>query len=241
MKHSLVFWAMGGILLTLAAEQFTDWDILISNAFFNADERSWLISYERHLRLSPLFYSGMKIFVSAVGSIAAVITAASYGYSFLKPYRQGALALVLGTIIIPSAVAFLKDITQIYCPNQLAIYSGIAPYIHLFERYPAWFHSVHPPRCFPAGHPTGAFALMSLYYVFQTPRGKRNGLLFGFFLGCIASGYQMLRGEHFLSHSLISFFLAAALLPLIYRLAGQVLRLAASLVRRSKSTFSAAE
>ena len=82
---------------------------------------------------------------------------------------------------------------------------------------------------------------MSLYYIFQTPRGKRNGLLFGFFLGCIASGYQMLRGEHFLSHCLISFFLAAALLPLIYRLAGQVLRLAASLVRRSKSTFSAAE
>lgn len=121
MKHSLVFWAVGGILLTLAAEQFTDWDVLISNAFFNADECSWLISYERHLRLSPLFYGGMKVFVSAVGSIAAVITAASYGYSFLKPYRQGALALVLGTIIIPSAVAFLKDATRIYCPNQLAV------------------------------------------------------------------------------------------------------------------------
>ena len=173
MKHSLVFWAVGGILLTLAAEQFTDWDVLISNAFFNANERSWLISYERHLQLSPLFYGGMKAFVSAVGSIAAVITAASYGYSFLKPYRQGALALVLGTIIIPSAVAFLKDATRIYCPNQLAIYSGIAPYIHLFERYPAWFHSVHPPRCFPAGHPTGAFALMSLYYIFQH-RGEKE-------------------------------------------------------------------
>ena len=118
MKHSLVFWAVGGILLTLTAEQFTDWDVLISNAFFNADERSWLISYERHLQLSPLFYGGMKAFVSAVGSIAAVITAASYGYSFLKPYRQGALALVLGTIIIPSAVAFLKDITQMLSSVQ---------------------------------------------------------------------------------------------------------------------------
>lgn len=218
MRLNICLGAFCGLLLTLALEQFTNLDVLISNYFYDSITRSWAITYEQHINLSPIFYNGMKAFVSAVGALAVISIAASIKYDFLKPYRQGALIVVLSTIIIPSCVSFLKDMTQIYCPNQLTLYNGLAPYIHVFGSYPGWFHSIHQPRCFPAGHPTGAFALMSLSFVFVTPRAKYCGLIFGFIAGLLASGYQMLRGEHFLSHCLTSFFLAVLLILFIQKL-----------------------
>lgn len=204
--------AFAGIIFVLLAEQFSGWDVLVNNYFYNSATRSWLISYEEHLRLSPIFYAGMKVLVSLVGTAAAVMCLASFKYQPLQPYRAGLALLVLCTMLIPGLVAWLKDITHMYCPNQLAIYSGLAPYVHLFEPYPADFSSVHPGRCFPAGHPSGPFALMGLSLVFQSSRNKRRGFLFGAGLGIIASAYQMLRGEHFLSHCILSFLIAVVVI-----------------------------
>lgn len=237
-KLTIGFFLLAAVLLL---EYFTDWDTDLQKYFFDRPHNRWLIYPELHKKLSVFFYKGIKTLLAVTALCCLARLALSIRQKQLRPDNKPYWIMLLSIIFVPALIAGAKYVTNVYCPYQLNIYNGLYPFVRILESYPADFIQPKPGRCFPAGHPTGAFALMSLYYVFQTPRGKRNGLLFGFFLGCIASGYQMLRGEHFLSHCLISFFLAAALLPLIYRLAGQVLRLAASLVRKSKSTFSAAE
>ena len=237
-KLTIGFFLLAAVLLL---EYFTDWDTDLQEYFFDRPHNRWLIYPELHKKLSVFFYKGIKTLLAVTALCCLARLALSIRQKQLRPDNKPYWIMLLSIIFVPALIAGAKYVTNVYCPYQLNIYNGLYPFVRILESYPADFIQPKPGRCFPAGHPTGAFALMSLYYVFQTPRRKRNGLLFGFFLGCIASGYQMLRGEHFLSHCLISFFLAAALLPLIYRLAGQVLRLAASLVRKSKSTFSAAE
>ena len=57
---------------------------------------------------------------------------------------------------------------------------------------------------------------MALYFVFKGRRAKRAGLLFGLTLGWGLGVFQMLRGEHFLSHTIVS-MLASWLVILITR------------------------
>lgn len=77
------------------------------------------------------------------------------------------------------------------------------------------WNGVFPPtglwrggRCFPAGHASGGFALIMLYFAVPNARWRWMGLAAGLAAGWLMGGYQMLRGEHFLSHTVTTMLLA---------------------------------
>ena len=110
------------------------------------------------------------------------------------------MTVLLCTIIVPTVVGSLKKMTNVCCPNQLAIYEAFYPYAKVFEKYPDNFQPQHKGRCFPGGHVTGAFSLMSLVFVFRRRRQQYVALGGGAIaFGMITGTYQMLRGEHFFS------------------------------------------
>ena len=62
----------------------------------------------------------------------------------------------------PIIVGFLKQTTHIYTPWKIKHFSGPLPYIRLFDPVPG-----HLPvgRAFPAGHASGGYAFLSLYFL----------------------------------------------------------------------------
>jgi len=214
------------ILLLMAAviaiENYTNLDIIIQNHIFNFETKAWPIPHELHKKLSPIFYNGMKALVTAIGTICAIYLLSCWKIEKNRKKFLPVLVVLLSTMLVPATVGKLKRVTNTYCPAQLQEYNGPIPYVKLLQHYPADFHPPHPGRCFPAGHVTGTFSLMALYLIFEDRRRKYAALAFAITLGCIAGTYQMLRGEHFLSHNLTSALLAALIIYFLNLLLKQI-------------------
>lgn len=204
------------LAMVLAVEHYTDLDVLIENLFYDFGRRQWMVTPAMHEVLSPFFYEGAKRLVACVGTVCVFYMLLSVRKKAWRKNFAAVCTVLLSTMIVPLSVSKLKDVTNVYCPNQLEIYGAEYPYVRVAEDYPAGFLPEHKGRCFPGGHVTGAFSLLSLCLVFKE-RKKKCAVLSGvLFFGSVTGGYQMLRGEHFLSDNLFSLFLAMVLIPLIY-------------------------
>lgn len=203
------------LALILLIEKYSDLDIVLQNHFFNHDSNQWLIDSARHNDLSIFFYKGLKIFALICGLLCLFYLLASFKITSFKKHRKPILILLLSLIFVPLIVAGAKYITNVYCPYQLEIYNGINPFVRIIDNYPDGFTQLKPGRCFPAGHATAGFAFMALYYCFNNRRKKILGLGFGILLGFTAGIYQMMRGQHFLSHTLFSMVASFMVIMLI--------------------------
>jgi membrane-associated PAP2 superfamily phosphatase len=83
-------------------------------------------------------------------------------------------------------------------------YGGKLPYIGVLESYPEDSQPQKRQRCFPAGHASGGFALLALYYLPKSRRNKNKMLALAMIAGTLMGGYKMMVGHHFLSHTLVS-------------------------------------
>lgn len=209
--------SLGILLLTcvLFLEQYSNIDVLVQNYLYNFESHQWIITPDEHNQLSFVFYDGMKRFVATIGTCCVIFMLSSIKIKKFRAYISGALIVLLSTIIVPTLAGYGKKISNVYCPSQTQIYEGSFPYVKIMENYPSSFQQIHKGRCFPAGHATGAFSLMSLFFLFKKRRNKFIGLSLGVVLGWTSGVYQMLRGEHFLSHTLFTMIMALIMICII--------------------------
>lgn len=192
------------LVLILAAEYYTDFDLWVQKWFYVAETGQWAVNSEVHKRLGRFFYQGPKVFYGIVCLGLVLYLLLSWRAAALRRYNRQVWVLLLSLILVPLIVAGAKYFTNVYCPYQLNLYNGEYPFVRIVEAYPADFVQLKSGRCFPAGHATVGFAFMALYFCFQRQVWRWCGLFFGLALGWTAAVYQMYRGQHFLSHSLFS-------------------------------------
>jgi membrane-associated PAP2 superfamily phosphatase len=118
-------------------------------------------------------------------------------------------------VVIPITAWFLKKITGVLYPCYVDRYGGTEPYRTLLESIPRVAGRVRG-RGFPAAHCSGAFALMALYFVLPGP-ARWLGLGLGFVAGWTVGIYQMLKGVHYLSHTIVTMFLAWMVILIVSR------------------------
>lgn len=206
----------------LLLETYTNMDLWFQNWFYSADN-GWIISPEAHRQWSFIFYKGIKNLVIAAGIISLLIFAASYKLPRLQRLRRPALLLFLSIVFVPLIVAGSKQLTNVYCPDQLEMYGGHYPWVRVLENYPDGFVQLKRGKCFPAGHATVGFALMMLYFCFEKRRQKIIALSAAIASGWITGIYQMLRGEHFLSHTLFTMVASWLVIIIIVQIANRLL------------------
>ena len=109
---------------------------------------------------------------------------------------------MLSLLFVPLFVGLGKKIIKTYCPVQIVEFNGTYEQRRIFEILQG--ESTPAPRggCFPGGHCSGGYALMMLFFALPYPRYRYFGLLIGFTVGSLMGGYQIVRGDHFLSDTL---------------------------------------
>lgn len=114
-----------------------------------------------------------------------------------RPLGYLALSVLLSTLL----VAALKSGTGMDCPWDIDGLGGVRPYLGLLDPRP---DSLPDAACFPAGHASGGYAWMALYFFFRMTRPllRLYGLWIGATVGALFGIAQQLRGAHFLSHDL---------------------------------------
>ena len=159
----------------------------------------WVLK-KAFLTEAVLHRSGHDLSVAAwVGVLAAWLAALKR--DSLAVWRKPLGYLTLSILVSTLLISWIKSWSNMDCPWDIEGLGGVRPYVELFAARPAWLPD---GRCFPAGHASGGYAWMSLYFfcLLIRPRLRRLGLTAGLGAGLVFGIGQQLRGAHFLSHDL---------------------------------------
>ncbi|MBX3506007.1 MAG: phosphatase PAP2 family protein [Parvibaculum sp.] len=184
-------------------------DIRLAAYFFDNASASWLVPPSREDLLYWLVYRGPKLALAIAGGGAALWLITEAVRRRWRPrYTQYALGLAV-VALVPLVTGLLKAVTGVSCPAQEMLFAG--PYSHadmvtrLLGSVPYNEHL----RCWPAGHASAGFALLGLRLV--APPLLRSAFLYtmpGLAAGWTLGLYQMARGQHYLSHTIVTMAIA---------------------------------
>lgn len=225
-RHGALFYRaampLGLLLLVLAAGEWIPYDLWVQDCLFDWNSRQWLLEFDKHSALGLTFYVMPKILLGIFAGALLLLSIRQQWGRFTCPWNRPRLVYVLLCLaLIPSLVAVLKAHTGVAYPRKIDRYNGgRIPYRTVWQSIP---HQSGEKRYkgWPAGHASGGYALFGLAYAALSRSGRRRGLLIALTAGSLMGTYQMLTGNHYLSHTIVSLLLAwlvAGLLATSFRL-----------------------
>jgi len=198
-------------------------DIWVQNHFYNPVNHQWILDREDPV-FNFIFYDGIKRLIIIFNVLVLIALVVGWKKPFLARYRKGLIIVLLSSIFVPVIVGSFKATTNIPCPKNLEIYGGIYPHTCVWEKYPSTFCNQKKIKCWPAGHASGGFALLSLFYLFRKRRAKIIALSGVMVVGWSMGTYKMLIGDHFLSHTVITMIMAWLIISIIVALLSRLER-----------------
>lgn len=191
---------LSAILLGTAFE-YSGFDLWWVSRFYDLHTHSW--PFKRHWFFKDVLHRGGQWFVMATAAGSLIVLVMTFLSPKLRPFRKTFLFFIIATAAGPLLVSLGKQLTHIYTPWDLQIFYGEQPYIRIFDPVPV---GAPVGEAFPAGHSSGGFAFMSLYFLMAHHHlaSRQYGLLFGIILGTLFGLTQQIRGAHFPSHDLFS-------------------------------------
>lgn len=187
MKNSFLM-SLFGLLFSIVLHYERTLDWALQNYFLRAN--LWLVDENEPIG-KFIFYNGPKYLLVAF-ALSLLLLALNSIYRG-QSLHINVFYVLICLSVIPLLIDFGKQITNEACPKDLAAFGGTIQ----LDRMSG--------ECFPGGHASGGFALLSLYWFFnQRKLALIPGLLFGTILGV----YQMLKGAHFVSDTLCTAFFA---------------------------------
>lgn len=185
--------------LAVSATALLDLDRSLAHRIYAWEGYRWVLK-KAFFTEALLHRSGHDLSIAAwVGVLVAWLVALKR--ESLKPWRRPFAYLLLSVLLATLLISWIKSWSNMDCPWDIEGFGGARPYVALFAARPAWLPD---GRCFPAGHASGGYAWMSLYFFFlmTRPRLRWLGLAAGLGVGIVFGIGQQLRGAHFLSHDL---------------------------------------
>ncbi len=216
------FWpALAALVGVIVLFEVTELDLWVQDHFFEFATGKWWVD-QRAPVPRAFFYNGPKylIILLAVTLLTLLLGRTRWRERWgLERKRLGAVMLALA--LVPIVIGQLKATTNVFCPYEITRYGGDVAYIKAWEPHPAELQPERCGRCYPAGHASGGFALFALAgLVGGSRRVQRWGIGLGLGAGWWMGGYQMLKGAHYLSHTLVTMLFAWIAFLLIQRLFG---------------------
>lgn len=201
----------GSASLILVVGQYTDIDLVLADLYYDPVRHAF--PWDTTWFATKFMHGWVKNVLRWIGFafIALAIADLLRPARLRSPLRSAQLRIVAAmSLAEPFVVSTLKSWSNMHCPWAVDRYGGSNPFLRLLDTVPNGWDAGH---CFPAGHASTAMWLCSLA-VFWLPHAPRQALLVflagsgaGLFLGWV----QQMRGQHFLTHTLWTAWIAAAL------------------------------
>lgn len=200
-KNCLVLIFPLALLVLAVFVEYAGVDLWLSAHFYDPRGHVWPLKH--HWLTSGVLHVGGQYLDKAVGLAWFVVFVSSFYNQQVQPFRKVLVFFFCAAGAGPLVVGLLKHLTHIYTPWDLQIFHGSHPYIRLFDPVPT---GATIGSAFPAGHASGGYAFMCLYFVLlrSKPAYRFHGLFLGVVLGFIYGVGQQLRGAHFFSHDIFS-------------------------------------
>lgn len=191
--------------------EFTDADLLVQDQLYDFSKQRWLVDAQaRGIKLG--FYDLPKAGIIAIGLILLTLALGPERwrarFPIASPARRNLWVAFLTLGSVPALIGQLKATTNTFCPSEIRRYGGDVPYVKVIESYPSNDRPARRGRCFPAGHASGGFALLALAGIVRSRRGQLTAIGLALAVGWAMGFYQMAKGAHYLSHTVLTALLA---------------------------------
>ncbi|AOS44132.1 PAP2 superfamily protein [Lacunisphaera limnophila] len=201
---------MAGLLLAvfLVVAEATALDLWVQDRCYDFAQGRWMVDATEPLgRL--FFYDGPKVIIilTAVVLLGLLLGPVRWRDRWGFGRRELGVA-VLTLVTLPVLASVGKGTTNTFTPAEIRRYGGDVPYVKVFEAYPADDRPAKRGRAFPAGHASGGFALIGLAVLGRTRAWWWGGIALSWAAGWWMGGYQILKGAHYLSHTVTTMLLA---------------------------------
>ncbi len=202
-------------MLILALEHYTSVDLSLEDWFF--DNTLHDFPWRNRWFATDFAHGSVKNLLTYAGGavLTLVVLDLVYKQKWLSDFWRYRLQIIAwASVLVPSVIRGIKRLSPLNCPWSVDRYGGDAPYMKLFAHVPDGWQAGH---CFPAGHASTGLWLVALAVIFLPAHPRKafwaglGGLGVGLALGWI----QQMRGAHFLSHTLVSAWLACLILTLL--------------------------
>lgn len=209
MKLTRTFWpAVVLLAATFVLFESTPVDLWVQDRCYDFAARRWLVDGQAPVPRA-LLYQGPKLalILFGVALLGLVLGPPRWRAALGLPEAadRRALIVVLATLASgPVLIGLGKSVTNVFCPSEIVRYGGDVPYVSVTECFPPGQRPARRGHCFPAGHASGGFALVSLAGLARSRRGRLRGVAAGVLLGSTMGLYQMLKGAHYLSHTVVT-------------------------------------
>lgn len=192
------------VTLAMFYSHDTGLDTRLAGYFFNPTDQ-WM--FRNSFVLEKILHKGGVIFTMAI--LVAFLCSWIYLFKFHddKKQREYVGFIFLSSFITIITVFFLKRWSTLPCPwNSVAFGGDVNPP----ELWRAFSLDLPGKKCFPAGHSSGGFCFLSMYFGYTAIYGKRNfiTLIPGLLIGIIFGITQQMRGAHYLSHDLMTILIS---------------------------------
>lgn len=204
------------LLLGIIYFGISDIDILVQDYFYNHKTDKWVLDWS----LQPyrfIFYDGAKKFLILFAASLLIFSLVFRKKAIVQIYKKGIVIILLSAIFVPSVVGFIKAHSNMPCPKNEIHYGGVYPRTAVWESYPSDFKKPQQ-KCWPAGHASGGFALLSIFFLFQKRKNRFIALSAAMVIAWSMGTYKMLIGDHFLSHTVITMLLAWLIILIIVKI-----------------------
>ena len=217
-RQSLEQWLIRAVLLLLASAtiilligQYTNLDLAIADYYFDAQSKSFPWDHTWFGR--DFMHGYIKNVLTWTGYliIGACLLDFVFRFPILSSLQRTRLrVLALSATLEPLLVITLKKNSSMHCPWGVDLYGGSNPFLRLLDAVPDGWQAGH---CFPAGHASSAMWLCALAVLWLPTNPKRAlmGFIGGISAGMTLGWVQQMRGQHFLTHTLWTVWLASAL------------------------------
>jgi membrane-associated PAP2 superfamily phosphatase len=193
------------VILTLI--HYSDLDLKLQSLFFNFETKKWLISPNETF-IKFILYRFPKYCIVTYGVILVFWLAKLSLYQQNLELQKKLFFLISVLILTPLTVSLLKHYSPIICPLHLVEFGGNQPHISPLNIFNDGIFFSYNGKCFPAGHASGGFSLLALYFVIPTKRSKFYALAGSLTLGSIMGLFQMAKGVHYLSDTITTLAIA---------------------------------
>lgn len=200
---------LGLLVLVLAVGEWVPFDLWVQDCLYDWNSRQWLVAFDKHSALGLIFYVIPKILLGIFAGLLLLLTIRQKWGRFVCPWNRRRLVYVLLCMtLIPSLVAILKAHTGVAYPRKIDRYGvGSIPYRTVWQSIPRHVGEKRY-KGWPAGHASGGYALFGLAFAALSRPGRKRGLMIALATGSLMGTYQMLTGNHYLSHTIVSMLLA---------------------------------
>ena len=212
LRHLLIACGLAALAVACAS---TGLDDAIAHAVF--DPAAGVFPARRSDALELFGHRLAKSAVWIVWFVLLAAAIASHRVAALAPWRRVLWSTTAAVALGPFAVSTLKLYTGPRCPWDLVEFGG-----HWAAATDLFTGRADAGRCFPSGHASGGYALLSLHFAgaaLGSARLGRAGLWIGVVAGTAFGAVRIAQGAHFLSHNVWAAAIAWTAAALVFAIA----------------------